>query len=207
MHDTSSKYGSPSDHSSRWCLVEHSSSILNAPTFCIYVQKILPTETSDLKPLWMIWWWTHLPSSRAAKLAHAFSTPTKETEPVRTLSGCICPNSSSAFCPWLHFTCPNTMAFQVTTSWDGILLNTLSILHAATFCIHIHQATPHKDIELTTILNDLLVNIHAVFKFYSLHRWCPIFQFADDFQVKIFRQRNQPHVLWEESSGQTHREE
>jgi hypothetical protein len=40
-----------------------------------------------------------------------------------------------------------------------------------------------------------------------LHRWCPIFQFADDFQVKIFRQRNQPHVLWEESSGQTHREE
>jgi hypothetical protein len=52
------------------------------------------------------------------------STPTKVTEFGCTPSCCICQNSSSAFCPCPHFTCPNTMALQVTTSQDGILWNT-----------------------------------------------------------------------------------
>jgi hypothetical protein len=43
---------------------------------------------------------------------------------------CICQHSSSAFWACPHFTYPNIIAFQVPTSWDGILLNILSILHA-----------------------------------------------------------------------------
>ncbi len=34
-------------------------------------------------------------------------------------------NSSDASCPWPHFKCPNIIAFQVTTSYDGILLDNL----------------------------------------------------------------------------------
>jgi hypothetical protein len=38
------------------------------------------------------------------------------------------------------------------------------ILHAATFCIHVNQAIPHKDSGLTPTLNDLLMNTPALFK-------------------------------------------
>jgi hypothetical protein len=58
-------------------------------------------------------------------LVHAFSIPRKVAKSGCTPSCCICQNSSSAFCPYLSFTCPNIMAFQVTTSQDGILSNTL----------------------------------------------------------------------------------
>jgi hypothetical protein len=58
-------------------------------------------------------------------LAHAFNTPTKVTRFGSKPSCCTCQNSSSAFRPWPYFTCANTMTFQVTTSQDGILLNTL----------------------------------------------------------------------------------
>ncbi len=34
-------------------------------------------------------------------------------------------NNSDASCPWPHFKCPNIIAFQVTTSYDGILLDSL----------------------------------------------------------------------------------
>jgi hypothetical protein len=65
-------------------------------------------------------------------------------------------NSSSAFCPSPHFTCPNIMAIQVTTFQDGILFNTIfrdgNLLntlkasgYAPTFCIHAQQAIHHKD--------------------------------------------------------------
>ncbi len=36
---------------------------------------------------------------------------------------CICQNSSKAFCPCPHFTCPNSMVFHITTSQDDNLLN------------------------------------------------------------------------------------
>jgi hypothetical protein len=56
------------------------------------------------------------------------------------------------------------MAFQVTTSWDGILLNTLqAFLHAPTFCIHLHQAILHKHIWIPSTSNDLLMSTPAVF--------------------------------------------
>ncbi len=58
-------------------------------------------------------------------LAHAFSAPKKVTEFAHTLSCCICRNCSSEFYPYPHFTCPNVMAFQETTSQDGILLKTV----------------------------------------------------------------------------------
>ncbi len=50
MHGTSSKYGIPSDHISRWHLVEHYPSILHAPTFAYMSTKLFPTKTSDSKP-------------------------------------------------------------------------------------------------------------------------------------------------------------
>jgi len=50
------------------------------PHFAYMLTKLLPTKTSDSKPLWLMSWWTHLPSSIATMLAHAFSTPTKVTE-------------------------------------------------------------------------------------------------------------------------------
>lgn len=41
----------------------------------------------------------------------------------------ICQNTCSAFCFWLHFTYLNTMASQVTTSQENILLNTFYYHH------------------------------------------------------------------------------
>ncbi len=110
----------PSDHILRWHLVEHTPSILNAPHFAYLSTKLLPTKTSDSNPLWMICWWTHLPSSSVTMLAHAFNNPTKVTESGHTPSCCICRNSSSAFCPCPYFACSNTLAFQVTTFWDTL---------------------------------------------------------------------------------------
>jgi hypothetical protein len=77
--------------------------------------------TSESHPLSMICSWACLPSSSATRLAHA----TKVTELGCTPSCCFCQAISSVFCPWLHFTCPNIKAVEVTTSRDGILLNTL----------------------------------------------------------------------------------
>ncbi len=39
-----------------------------------------------------------------------------------------------------------------------------SIIHAPTFCIHVDQATPHKDIRLATTLNDLCMSTPALFE-------------------------------------------
>ncbi len=69
------------------------------PTFCIMSTKLFATKTCGSKPLCMICWRAHVPSSRATKLAHGFSTPTKITEDGHTASCCIFWNSSSAFCP------------------------------------------------------------------------------------------------------------
>ncbi len=95
------------------------------PHFAYVSTKLLPTKISESHPHSTICWWTHLPSSIATMLGHAFSTPAKVRESGCTQCCCICQNSSSVFCPCLHFTCPNTTAFQVTTSWDDTLLNTL----------------------------------------------------------------------------------
>ncbi len=123
-HVTSQNHCAPTDHILRWHLVEHSQSVFKAPTFCIHVHQATPTKTSNLEPLWMTWSWTLLPSSSAPMLTHAFQTPIKVIESGCTPSCCMCQNSSSAFCSCPHFTFPNIMAFQVTTFWNGILLNT-----------------------------------------------------------------------------------
>jgi hypothetical protein len=39
-----------------------------------------------------------------------------------------------------------------------------TILNALAFCIHVNQAIAHKEIHLQTILNDLVMNAHALFK-------------------------------------------
>jgi hypothetical protein len=56
---------------------------------------------------------------------HMHSAPPKKSEFGHTLSCCICRNCSSEFYPYPHFTCPNAMAFQETTSQDGIFLKTV----------------------------------------------------------------------------------
>ncbi len=95
------------------------------PHFAYMSTKLFPTKTSDKRPLWTICSWTHLPSSSTTTLAHAFSTPTKVAELGHTGSCCCCQHSCSVFWPCQHFPYPNIMLFQVITSWDGILLNTL----------------------------------------------------------------------------------
>ncbi len=139
MHGTSSKYGIPSDHISRWHLVEHyvgawASSVL--PHFAYMSTKILPTKAYESHPLSTICTWAHLPSSRATILAHAINTLTK------IMIFCHTPRiswkSCNDFYPWPHFTCPIIMAIQMTTSWDGILLNTPKRLT----CSHILHTCP-----------------------------------------------------------------
>ncbi len=153
MDGTTSKYGSPSYYILRWHLVEHSLSFLNAPTLCIHVnQATAHAKTSDSKSLWMTCWWTYLLFSIATMVAHAFSTPTKVTEFGHTPSCCICWNSSSAFCPWSNFTCPNIMAVKVSTFRDGILLNTLQACSMLPhFAYMSKQATPRKTSDLQPV--------------------------------------------------------
>ncbi len=85
------------------------------------------------------------------------------------LSGCT-PSHIHSKCSRASLPCPcmahpPRMAFQETTSRDGILLNkSPSILHAPTFCIHFNQAISHKRNLLTTTLNDLLMSTPAFFK-------------------------------------------
>jgi hypothetical protein len=78
---------------------------------------------------------------------------------------CTCWNSFIAFCPCLRFICHNIMAIHITTFWDGILLN---IHHVSSmllyFYIHVNKDIAHKDIKLTTNLNELFMNKHVVFK-------------------------------------------
>ncbi len=113
----------------------------------------------------MIWWWTDLPSSSAIKLAHAFGTPTNVTEFGCTPCCCIHQYSSSAFCPCPYFTCPNIMVLQVTTSRDGILLNTLQASSRLPhFAYMSTKLLPYKDIWLQTTLKDLVMYICALFK-------------------------------------------
>jgi hypothetical protein len=38
-----------------------------------------------------------------------------------------------------------------------------NILHAPPFCIHVNQATPHKDILIPPIFNDMLTNMFECF--------------------------------------------
>lgn len=74
---------------------------------------------------------------------------------------------ANAFCPCKHYTCPNIMmAFQVTTSQGGTSCWTFSKhpQFGQTFHIHVNQAIPHKDIRLTTTLNDLFMNMPTIFQ-------------------------------------------
>jgi len=103
----------------------HTLSSTYTSTFCMHVNKLLPKKTSDSKPLLIICSWTYWHSSSITTLAHAFSTLTKVTGSSHTSSCCICWNSCSAFWPCPHFRCPKIMAFQLNTSLDGILLNSL----------------------------------------------------------------------------------
>ncbi len=121
-----------------------------------------PCKDISSHPLLMICSWTHLPSSSAITLAYAFSTPTKVTE---FPSCCIFWNTYSAFCPCPHFTSPNIMAVQLTTFFRlHLVKHSSSILNDPTFCIHLNQAIPHKDIRLTTTLNDLFISLSTIFK-------------------------------------------
>jgi hypothetical protein len=100
--------GSPSDHISRWHLVEYSVSILHAPTFGIHVNQATPHKDIGLTPtLNYLFMSPSAPSaaSSAHKLAHALSSGTKVH-----LSGvvpfcCISWKSSTVFscCPTLAY--------------------------------------------------------------------------------------------------------
>jgi len=105
-----------------WTLSKHPpcSHILHA------VHQATPTQRY-LNPIhfqWSAHEHTYLLQGRLT--THAFSTPTKVTEFGHTPSCCNCQNSSSVFCPCLHFTCHNIKAFQVTTSQSDGCCWTLS---------------------------------------------------------------------------------
>jgi len=73
--------------------------------FCIHVKQGAPHKHIWKKkaPLRIFCSWTHLPSSRATISAHAISACTKVTRFGYEPSCCICPNSSTVFCPCPHF--------------------------------------------------------------------------------------------------------
>jgi hypothetical protein len=52
---------------------------------------------------------------------------------------------------------------EQNSSWH-IMEHTSNVLHAPTYCIHVNKGTPHKDIRLTTPLNELFMNMLAIFK-------------------------------------------
>ncbi len=97
---TSQYRGVPSDHISRWHLVEHSPSILHAPTFCININQATPHKDIRLKSLWMICSWTWLSSSSAPEWAHALIT-WRKVNLLEFPFYCICWKSCIAFsvCP------------------------------------------------------------------------------------------------------------
>ncbi len=113
-------------------------SILHALTFWMHVHQATPLQRHlhSIHFQWSTHVLAHLASSRATMLANAFSTPTNITEFGRISSCCICWNNSIAFHLYLHFTCPNIMAVQVTTFWDGILLNTLQATSQGCHILH-----------------------------------------------------------------------
>ncbi len=152
----------PSDHIVWRYLIEHSRSILHAPTLHIHITKQFPIKTSESQPLSTICSSAHLPSSSAAILVHAFSTPTNMTDSGSTPSCCICWKSSSAFCPCPHFTCPNIITFQMTTSCEGIWLNTLCKHLPCSHSLHMHWAPPLKGQDLAAPLPAAFVEIVPV---------------------------------------------
>jgi hypothetical protein len=81
--------------------------------------------TSESHPLWMICSWAHLPSSHETILAYAFSNLTKVWESGCTPSCCILLKYFQCLPPSFAFShVPISGRTKVTTSQDGILLNT-----------------------------------------------------------------------------------
>ncbi len=134
MYGTCSKYGIPRGHISRWHF-EHSPSILHAPTFCIHVNQSTPHKDiqipSNMNNLLMS-------TSSLFKCKNTGTLCIQHSHKGNrfgcTPSWFICQNSSSNLCPCPHFRYPNIMVVHVTTSQDGILLNTLQ---ASSMCSHI----------------------------------------------------------------------
>ncbi len=116
-------HGNRSDDISRWHLVEHLPTILNALAFCIHVNQATPHIDIKLQTILN----DLLMNMHALFKRNHTSTciqhpPQKWQSPTAHL---LVANNSYAFWPWLHFTCPNTMVIQVMIFQDGILLNTL----------------------------------------------------------------------------------
>ncbi len=98
-------------------------------------------------------------SAKHNHIGASFTTPTKVTESGCIPSYCICWNISSTFCPCSYCTsqyhgCPNNHILR----WNLVEHNP-SLLNAPTFCIHVHEATPYKDIRPQTTLKYLLTQL------------------------------------------------
>ncbi len=119
MYRASSKYDSPRYHISRWHLIEHISNIFHLPALCILVNQITPHKDIWLQTTLNDHFMSPLAFSSATMLAHTFNTLTKVIEFRCTCSYCRCLNSSKAFFPCPHFTCPNVISIQVTTFRDA----------------------------------------------------------------------------------------
>ncbi len=110
----------------RWHLDENSPTSSMFPHFAYMSTKLPHTKTSDSKPI------LNDPVMNTPALFKCNQVGTCIEHPHKsyrvwlyTFLLHICWNSSKAFCPCLHFTCPNITTFQVTTSQDGIFLNTV----------------------------------------------------------------------------------
>jgi hypothetical protein len=108
--------------------------------------KLPPTKTSDLKPLWMICWWTHLAHFNHNHTGICIQYPHKSNRVWSHTSCCICWNSSSAFCPSLHSHVPlseshphsmiwwwTQLASSSATTLAHAFNTTFSMLHLPTF--------------------------------------------------------------------------
>ncbi len=79
-----------------------------------------------------------------------FTHPPKKLKSFLTMA--MHGTSSKHGIPWTHIT------------WWHLVENSPSILHAPTFCIHVNQASRHKNIWIPSIFNDLLVCAPALFQ-------------------------------------------
>ncbi len=102
------------------------------PHFAYISTKLLHIKTFESHPHSMICLWTHMPSSNATMLAHAFNTPTKVIDSSHTPFCCICHNIVPMFFAFTHISLvPNIMVITTLAlalgfatkakAWKGVV--------------------------------------------------------------------------------------
>ncbi len=140
-------------------IVEHSPSILNAPTFCLHVYQLIPHKdnrhTTTLNYLLM-----NTPA--LFKLNYTGTGIQHPHKSNRVFLHTFLLHSSKYFpcllpLPTFHMSQYHGGSSGNISTWHLAELSP-SILKAPEFCIHVNLGTPHKEIRIATSLNELFMN-------------------------------------------------